>query len=126
MAKTKKVKNELKEIEIKTYTGFSFFTEVILVYLVPILGFIFSFMNINKLSDRVKFLYNQAGAVFLIEILLIGLEFIPFIKWLFYMIHLVLLVFVVITIIKANSGEDYRIPGVYDLAKMIWGKKEEK
>ena len=126
MAQTKKTKNELKETELKTYTGFSFMTEVILVYLIPILGFIFSFMDIKKYSERVKFLYNQSGAIFLIEIVLIGLEFIPIVRWFFYMIHLVLFVIVIITIIKAKDGEDYKIPGVYDLANIIWGKKEEK
>ena len=126
MAQTKKTKNEIKEVETKTYTGFSYMTEVILVYLIPILGFIFSFMDIKKYSKRVKFLYNQAGAIFLIEVVLIGLEFIPIVRWLFYMIHLVLLIIVIITIIKAKDGEDYQIPGVYDLANLIWGKKEEK
>ncbi|MBQ3475302.1 MAG: hypothetical protein IJH20_03950 [Bacilli bacterium] len=126
MAQTKKTKNELKETELKTYTGFSFMTEVILVYLIPILGFIFSFMDIKKYSERVKFLYNQSGAIFLIEIVLIGLEFIPIVRWFFYMIHLVLFVIVIITIIKAKDGEDYKIPGIYDLANLIWGKKEEK
>ena len=126
MAQTKKTKNELKETELKTYTGFSFMTEVILVYLIPILGFIFSFMDIKKYSERVKFLYNQSGAIFLIEIVLLGLEFIPIVRWFFYMIHLVLFVIVIITIIKAKDGEDYKIPGIYDLANLIWGKKEEK
>ena len=129
MAQTKKTKKEIKEVketELKTYTGFSFLTEAILVYLIPILGFIFSFMDIKKYSERVKFLYNQSGAIFLIEIVLIGLEFIPIVRWLFYMIHLVLFVIVIITILKAKDGEDYKIPGVYDLANIIWGKKEEK
>lgn len=126
MAQTKKAKNEVKESTIKTYTGFSFFTEVILVYLIPVLGFIFSFMDVNKYSDRVKFLYNQAGAIFIVEIALIGLEFIPFVRWIFYMAHLVLLIFVIITIVKTENGEDFKIPGIYDLANLIWGKKGEK
>ena len=50
-------KAKVEKVE-KTFTGIDFVGEVILVYLVPILGFIFSFMDDSKYSKRAKFLYN--------------------------------------------------------------------
>lgn len=109
----------------KTITGIDFVGEVILVYLVCILGFIFSFMDESKYSSRAKFLYNQAGAVFIVQLCLSTLCFIPFVGLMFAAIHTVLFIFVIIALIKGCQGEDYRIPLIYDLGQAIWNKKNK-
>jgi uncharacterized membrane protein len=118
-------KAKVEKVE-KTFTGLDFVGETILVYLIPVLGFIFSFMDEKKYSKRAKFLYNQAGAAFIIEMGLVLLGFIPFIRWFFYIVHIVLYVFLVIALIKESQGVQFKIPFISDLAGMIWSKKEEK
>ena len=125
MAEAKKTTKKV-ETEEKTLTGFTMLTEVILVYLVFILGFIFSFMDNSKCSKRAKFVYNQAGAVFIVYLVLLGLSFIPFIGFLFDITKVVLYVFLIIAMVKGAKGEDYKIPGVYELGNAIWGKNTEK
>lgn len=125
MAEAKKTTKKV-ETEEKTLTGFTMLTEVILVYLVFILGFIFSFMDNSKCSKRAKFVYNQAGAVFIVYLALLGLSFIPFIGFLFDITKVVLYVFLIIAMVKGAKGEDYKIPGVYELGNAIWGKNTEK
>ena len=125
VAEAKKTTKKV-ETEEKTLTGFTMLTEVILVYLVFILGFIFSFMDNSKCSKRAKFVYNQAGAVFIVYLVLLGLSFIPFIGFLFDITKVVLYVFLIIAMVKGAKGEDYKIPGVYELGNAIWGKNTEK
>ena len=100
--------------------------EIILVYLISILGFIFSFMNDKEVSSRAKFAYNQAGALFLCEVVLSSLSIIPFIGLMFAAVSIILFAFTIITLIKGYQGEDYKIPLVYDLAELIWGNKNSK
>ena len=59
-------KAKVEKVE-KTFTGLEMTLEIILVYLISILGFIFSFMDEKKYSKRAKFLYNQAGALFICQ-----------------------------------------------------------
>ena len=125
MAEAKKTTKKVEALE-KTFTGFTLLTEIILVYLVFILGFIFSFMDNSKCSSRAKFVYNQAGATFIVYLVLLGFSYIPFIGFLFSLAKLVLYVFLIIAIVKGVKGEDYKIPGVYDLGHAIWGKNTEK
>ena len=118
-------KAKVEKVE-KTITGMDMVGETILVYLISILGFIFSFFEEDKSSERAKFLYNQAGAVFICEVVLSSLSFIPYIGLLFGAVSLLVFIFVVIAIIKGCQGEDYKIPGIYDLGQLIWGKKTTK
>lgn len=117
-------KAKVEKVE-KTFTGLDFVGETILVYLIPVLGFIFSFMDEKKYSKRAKFLYNQAGAAGIVAFCLSPLCVIPFIGLVFVMVQTVLFIFVIIALIKGCQGEDYKIPGVYDLGQMIWGKKNK-
>ena len=104
----------------KTMTGLTLESEIILVYLVSILGFIFSFMDTKKCSERAKFAYNQSGALFLVVTGLSILSVIPFIGLLFMLVNFVVFIFTIIAIVKGYQGEDYKIPVISDLAKTIW------
>lgn len=118
-------KAKVEKVE-KTFTGLDMVGETILVYLVSILGFIFSFMDSNKYSKRAKFLYNQAGALFIVQFALVPLCLIPIIGLMFWALNVVMFVFVIIAIIKGCQGEDFKVPGLYDLGELIWGKKTSK
>lgn len=118
-------KAKIEKVE-KTFTGIDMVGETILVYLVSVLGFIFSFMDEKKYSKRAKFLYNQAGALFICEFVISPLCAIPFIGLMFWALETVLFIFVIIAIIKGCQGEDFKIPGVYDLGELIWGKISTK
>ena len=118
-----KVKKENKD---KTITGFTYLTEIILVYLIPFLGFVFSFMDTSKCSKKSVFVYNQAGAAFMVELALVFLGFIPVIRLFFYVVHIVLYIFLIIALIKETQGVQFRIPFISDFAGVIWSEKEEK
>ena len=117
-------KAKVEKVE-KTFTGIDIVGETILVYIVSVLGFIFSFMDEGKYSKRAKFLYNQAGAVFIVQLCISPLCAIPFIGLMFIALQTIIFVFVIITLIKGCQGEDYKIPGIYDLGQLIWGKKNK-
>ena len=126
MAETKKTTTASAEKEIKTFSGFTFLTELIFIYLVPLVGFIFAFLDTSKCSKRCRFIYNQAGGAFIISFSLSLLALIPFVGFVFAIVDIVLLAFLIVAIVKGTKGEDYKIPGVYDLGNAIWGKKTEK
>ena len=117
-------KAKIEKVE-KTFTGMDMVAETIIVYLVSILGFIFSFMDEKKFGNRAKFLYNQAGALFICEFVIAPLILIPILGLMFMALNVVIFIFVIITIIKGCQGEDYKIPGIYDLGQLIWGKKNK-
>ncbi|MBO6195297.1 MAG: hypothetical protein J6O56_02995 [Bacilli bacterium] len=117
-------KAKVEKVE-KTFTGIDMVGETILVYLVSVLGFVFSFMDENKYSKRAKFLYNQAGALFIVQLCLSPLCAIPFVGLMFAALQTVIFVFAIIALIKGCQGEDYKIPGIYDLGQAIWGKKNK-
>ena len=121
----KKEENKSNTSE-KTYTGLEISLEIVLVYLLPILGLILSFMNDKEVSKRAKFAYNQSGAVFIISVGLLMFCIIPFLGLIFLLTELVLYVFVIIALIKGYQGEDYRIIGVAELADAIWNKSDNK
>ena len=124
---TVKKVTEKKETESnKTYLGLELKFEILLVYLIPILGLILSFMNDKEVSKRAKFAYNQSGAVFIVSLVLSVFYVIPFIGLLFAVANLLLFIFVIITMVKAYQGEDYKIPLVSDLSNLIWNKKDNK
>ena len=57
---------------------------------------------------------------------LVPLCLIPIIGLMFWALNVVMFVFVVIAIIKGCQGEDFKVPGLYDLGELIWGKKTSK
>ena len=113
-----------------TVTGLEEKWEVFLVYIIGILGFIFSFMKYDYLSKNIKFQYRQAGTIWLVrmvflivEIILVYTINIAFVSYILNMLSLVLWVFAIITIVKAFSNETYEIPVIADLSKKIFGEK---
>lgn len=118
-----------KEEKYQSIMGIEYKWEVLLIYLLfgGLLGFIFSFMKDKKVSDNIKFQYNQSGAMFIILFVLgaisrasnILIDF-GIISGICLMLNIVVCVFAIITIVKAFSNETYEMPLVSDLAKMIW------
>lgn len=111
----------------KSIMGLEYKWEVFLVYIITILGFIFSFMKDKDVDKDVKFQYNQAGTVFIINLVInvisrifLNISGISYIAWVLSIIQIVIFVFVIITIVKAFSNETYRIPVVSDLTEKIW------
>ena len=111
----------------KSIMGLEYKWEVFLVYIITILGFVFSFMKDKKVDKDVKFQYNQAGTVFIINLAInilsqiftrgIGVLYIAYVL---SILQLVILVFVIITIVKAFQDETYRIPVIADFSEKIW------
>lgn len=125
------VNTEIKKDEEKTstITGLEEKYEVILVYLISILGFIFSLLKDRKVSKNMRFNYNQAGTIWIVSIVCnvvtnFGGYFMAPIRWVSYPISLVLFVFTIIALVKAYNGEKYEIPIIADLSKSIWGKED--
>lgn len=124
----------------RTITGLELKWEVLLVYAISVLGFIFSFLKNEDVSKDAKFHYKQAGATFIIytgiaiidSILtalsiplgIVTLGVFSVILWIIagvlWLIEVAVVVFAVITIVKAFHNEKYEIPLVKDLANMIW------
>lgn len=118
-----------KEEKTSTISGLDEKYEVILVYLISILGFIFSLMKDRKVSKNMRFNYNQAGTVWLVNIIFslattFSAFFIEPLRWISYPISLLLLIFSIIALIKAYNGERYEIPVIYDISKSIWGEEK--
>ena len=70
-AKKKEVKKTTttkKEETNKTMTGLDLQWEVVLVYIIGILGFIFAFMKDSKVSKTARFHYKQSGVLFIITL----------------------------------------------------------
>ena len=124
----------------KTITGLELKWEVLLVYIVSVLGFIFSFLKNENASKDARFHYKQAGATFIIytsiaiidSILsalsiplgILSLGIFSAILWIIvgclWLIEVAVIVFAVITIVKAFHNEKYEIPVVSKFADMIW------
>lgn len=115
----------------ETITGISKQYEPILIYLVSLLGFIFSFLK-DEVDKEVRWTYNQAGAIFMvyagIGVVSSSMVFIPVVGWalslVLWMAEVAVLVFTIIALIKACQGEHYEIPLLADLAKAIWKWEE--
>ena len=110
----------------KSIMGLEYKWEILLVYLIGILGFIFSFMKDKKVDPDVKFQYNQSGTIFIISL---GLSIVSrmfrytfgfLISYAIGVVQLLLFVFAIITIIKAFNDETYEIPVIGNIAKSIW------
>ena len=106
----------------KTVSGLSLEGEIVLVYLVSILGLVFAFIADDKIDERAKFAYKQSGAVFICSVVLSCFAVIPFIGLLFGIASFVLFVFTIVALIKGYQGEEFKIPVIYDLANLIWKK----
>ena len=114
----------------ETITGIDKRYEPILIYLVSLLGFIFSFLK-DEVDKEVRWVYNQAGAIFIVYMgvgVLTSSIVIPVIGWFIgicaWMVDVAVLVFTIIAIVKACQGEHYEIPLVSNLAKAIWKWEE--
>ena len=132
----KEEKKETKKEEVKeevvtetktesstdTITGMEANKEAILIYLIPILGFVFSFLKDKKVCKEAKFHYNQSATSFIISGLLGA---IPFIGWIIVaVVPLYDLVMRIVALVKALNGELFKIPGEYELTKAIWHTEE--
>lgn len=113
-----------------TVTGLEEKWEVFLVYILGFLGFIFSFLKYDYLSENIKFHYKQSGTIWLVYVIfsfiakvfgsiLGGAVFV----YIASCIVAVLLVFIIITIVKAFEGTRYEIPVIADLSKKIFGEE---
>ena len=114
----------------ETITGIDKRYEPILIYIVSLLGFIFSFLK-DEVDKEVRWVYNQAGAIFIVYMgvgVLTSSIVIPVIGWIIgicaWMVDVAVLVFTIIAIVKACQGEHYEIPLVSNLAKAIWKWEE--
>ena len=144
-AKKKEVKKTTtkKEETNKTMTGLELPWEVVLVYIIGILGFIFAFMKDSKVSKTARFHYKQSGVLFIISLgisiiyrIIAGIFALMFIAsaglgimsivvnvifgTIYGVIAIAILVFIIITIVKAFNNETYRIPFIADFAEKIW------
>lgn len=111
----------------KSIMGLEYKYEVLVVYLLSILGFIFSFMKDKKIDPDVKFQYNQSGTLFIFSlsisiisrILSSSLGF-WFVSYMLGIVQLGILVISIIVIVKAFNDETYEIPYISNIAKTIW------
>lgn len=101
--------------------------EVFLVYLLNILGLVFSFMKDKDIDKDVKFQYNQSAVIFIFNLAVniisrisVSAFNIPYIVWVLSVLQIVVFVFVIITVVKAFQGETYRIPVFADLAEKMF------
>ena len=111
----------------KSIMGLEYKWEVFLVYFLTILGFIFSFMKDKEVDKDVKFQYNQAGTIFIINLAIniissiySNVVGIAYISYIFSVLQFVIFIFVIFTIVKAFKNETYRVPVISDLAEKIW------
>ena len=124
----------------KTITGLELRFEVLLVYIIPILGFIFAFLKNEKASNDARYHYKQAGATFIvyaaigiivsvlsalsIPLGIVSLGVISVIIWIInvmlWLVEVAVVVLAVITIVKAFHNEKFEIPYVNKLGNSIW------
>ncbi len=110
----------------QTITGLEEKFEALLVYLLPLLGFIFSFMKEKQVSENVRFFYNQSGTIFIINFALSIISAATIfvlsgiISSVVSILSVVIFVFEIIAIVKAFENVKYEIPVISDLTKSIW------
>lgn len=112
-----------------TVTGLEEKWEVLLVYFVSLLGFIFSFLKYDYLSENIKFHYRQAGTIWLIYAVMSAASFIlgnvvgfSIVSYIFRCITVILYIFRIITVVKSFENTRYEIPVVADLSKKIYNE----
>ena len=126
----------------QTVTGLELKYEVLLVYLLSFLGFIFAFMKDKKISESARFHYKQSGATFIVYLgisiinsiittiavlmAITPLFFISvilgIISGILWLVELAVLALAIITIVKAFYNEKFEIPVVNSLGNLIWKK----
>lgn len=131
-----------KNNDKKTITGLELKYEVLLVYLVSLIGFIFAFLKEEKVSDDARFHYKQSGATFIVYLVIsiisstitsISVLFavtplfvisiiLGILSTLLWIVDGIVLVFAIIAIVKAFNDEKYEIPVIINLANAIWKK----
>ena len=126
-----KVETKTETNDKETISGLSRKAEIVLVYIISFVGFIFALMKDKKVSKSQRFHYNQAGTLWIVNIILsvgfgIVSAFVPFAGSISKGINVVLWIFAIIAMIKAyNEDEDYKIPVIYDISKSIFGSTED-
>ena len=126
----------------KTVTGLELRFEVLLVYLLSFLGFIFAFMKDKDISEDARFHYKQSGATFVVYVTLGILEgilgsfaamfaFTPVFGMsilfgilisILGVVEIAVIVFSVITIVKAFNNQRFEIPFMDKISNLIWKK----
>lgn len=126
----------------KTITGLELKFEILLVYLLSFLGFIFSFMKDEKVSEDARFHYKQSGSTFVVYVTLGILEgilgslaamfaFTPLfgisilfgiLIGLLGLVELAVVVFAIITIVKGFYNQKFEIPFMNKISDLIWKK----
>ena len=134
MANNKKIEeveiitNEENKNTKETITGLSKSLEIVLVYIISILGFVFSLMKDTKVDSDMRFHYNQAGTVWIVNMILtvagrVGGKFLGPVGIGTGILSLILFIYVIIAIVKGCEGTRYEIPVISEFSKSIW--KEE-
>ena len=122
-----------------TITGLELQWEILIIYLIGLVGFIFAFMKDEKVSKDARFNYKQSGALFIIllgvtivyriiaailALMFLAVGLFPVINIIFSTLYgvfsLGVLALVIIVIIKGFQGESFKIPGVAKLGETIW------
>jgi uncharacterized membrane protein len=122
----KKEEPKQKNIETKeTMFGINKSAELVLVYIISILGLIFSITNDKNISKEMKFHYNQAATIWIVSICInvisqICSQMIGAVSIVCNLLSVLLFVFTIVALIKACNGEKYEIPLISDLSKTIW------
>lgn len=126
----------------KTVTGLELRFEVLLVYLLSFLGFIFAFMKDKDISEDARFHYKQSGATFVVYVTLGILEgilgsfaamfaFTPVFGMsilfgilisILGVVEIAVIVFSVITVVKAFNNQRFEIPFMDKISNLIWKK----
>lgn len=136
---TKKVEKVSKLNKNGTITGLELQWEILLIYIIGILGLIFAFMKDEKVSDDARFHYKQSGALFIISLgvtivyrivaailalMFLAIGLFPVINiilgTLYGVFSLGILALIIVVIIKGFQGENFKIPVVSKLADAIW------
>lgn len=107
--KKKNENNIFKEAskKVNNKNGLAALSYVWILCLIPLLG---------SKDEFVKFHAKQGFVLFLIELVLILVGWIPLVGWL---ASLIVVLVAIIGIIKALNGERWEIPYVYNLSKKI-------
>ena len=123
----------------KTITGLEVKFENILIYIFPIVGFIFAFIK-KPVAEEAKFNYKQTGSIFVIEAavgILIsissgistslafngvygGTAFFAILNFILGIIPTVLYIFSIITVIKGFCNQKFEIPVINKIGNLIW------
>lgn len=119
MAEEKKVE---KTTNNETITGWELKNEAILIYLIPVVGFIFSFLKKGETSKEARFHYNQVATSFILSCVC---GIIPFVGWVilpFYTLYDFIMR--IMAIVKIQSGEQFEIPLEIKVNQMIYKTEE--